>query len=143
MTFHCHCLRLTIIAGVGLIVTDSGIETRPSSYCPSGNPSSSLSQTDITPPSFLAEEERVVNVDFMTKDINQLAHLRATVCPSYACPVENRAAAVLPRITSSERKGKARKEHQKRVDTAVRNEELLLLNPPPGSGENGFFATRR
>jgi hypothetical protein len=65
----------------------------------------------------------------MNKYLHKLDHFSETTCPSYVFPAENMAAAVLPRITSSKKKGKQAKEHQKRVDTAVRQEERLLQVP--------------
>lgn len=103
-----------------MIVTDHGVEVRPSSYCPS-------------------EEECVINVDFMSKDYSNLEHFQITSHPSYSFPDQNVAAAILPRITSSKEKGKKAKEHEKRVETAVRNEEKMLQAP---LGERLVFSSR-
>ena len=65
----------------------------------------------------------------MNKELHKLDHFSTIASPSYVFPAENECAAVLPRITSSKKKGKEAKEHQKRVDTAVRQEELLLQVP--------------
>jgi hypothetical protein len=81
----------------------------------------------------------------MSKELHKLDHFRATTSPSYEFPEENHAAVVLPRITSSKKRGKERKEHQKRVDTAVRNEELLLRMQVPAvsGGERMTFPATR
>ena len=61
----------------------------------------------------------------MDKDLHMLEHFRVTSSQSYEFPTDNVAASILPRITSSKKKEKVAKEHQKRAENAVRQEEIM------------------